>query len=541
MIVLTRKEAVQLEQLYASAEGRTLAQLMENAGGAIARFAIANLGAGAKKTAVVCGRGNNGGDGFVAARVLRAAGCEVCVILADGEPTAGDAFDAYIRAAKDGVRILRPSVESWTLDGSLSGEQPEDELVKAREVIARADIVIDAIYGIGFHGELPEHIKEAIAYINMTKKTAVVSADVPSGVAADTGEVSEGCVRADYTLTFTALKPGCLIYPGAEYCGKVTVVPVGIEREDSDADGRGVIRFISGGPVTAVDMKTVRSCFSPRKADTHKGTYGTLAVVCGSTGMAGAAAFACGAACVSGAGLVRAVLPRPIYPIVCSRTVQPVFTVLEENGSGTLRAQDAGRIMEVLKKSTACVIGCGLGINDDTRAIVRRVIAEYDKTLILDADAIRIAAEEPEMLKVSRADIIITPHPGEMAALAGAPPDNILDHRLFYARGIAEKYGITVVLKGAATITAHTIFGKSLAFVNTTGNPGMAKGGSGDVLAGLIGSLAAQGIDAASAAVCGAYIHGRAGDLAAARRSQAGMTPEDIIFDIPAVFREIEQ
>ena len=538
MTVLTRKEAVALENMYAAGEGRSLAQLMENAGTAIARFAIAKLDAGSKKTAIVCGRGTNGGDGFGAASVLRAGGCEVCVILADGEPKTGDASDAYIRAAKAGVRILRPAEENWSYTGPRSGDEPDEELVEAERALKEADIVIDAIYGIGFHGELPEHIRDLIDRINERKDVTVVSADIPSGVAADTGEVSAGCLRADHTLTFTALKPGCLIYPGAGMCGEVITVPVGIDNVNENAAGGSVI---SGRPVTAADMDMVRSCFAPRKADTHKGTYGTLAVVCGSTGMAGAAVFACRSACVSGVGLVSAVVPRSVYPIICSHTVQPVFTVLEDSSAGTLRAQDADRIMEALRKSTACVIGCGLGINDDTRAIVRRVLAEYDKTLILDADAIRIAAEEPDILNRGASRKIITPHPGEMAALAGAPTDNIQNCRLYYAGDIAEKYGITVVLKGAATVTAHAVFGRKLAYVNTTGNPGMAKGGSGDVLAGLIGSLAAQGMDEVSAAVCGAYIHGAAGDISARRRSQRGMTPEDIIFDIPAVFREIEQ
>lgn len=511
--ILTTEQIRKLEEEF-SAKGNDRIKLMEAAGDSIARFVHENGGGIANKAiAVVCGHGSNGGDGFAAAKKFFDNGAKVCVLVADGAPTTDDAIDMFGRAERAGVHMVLCS-------------DPEAAPTIERFIL-EADIVVDAIFGAGFHGEMPDYLQHIVELINLTEAD-VIAADVPSGVCADTGEAAEYSVRADYTLTFTAMKPAHVIYPAAELCGTTLVVPIGVDEESVRAQEH---------EVSTIDRSMVRVCFNERKPNTYKGSYGSLFAVCGSDGMAGAAVFAAKAAVQSGVGLVRMALPRPIYPIVASQVLDPVYTPMPCSNEGTLRAKDIDKLLAQLEKATACLIGCGMGCTADTIEITRRIIETSTVPLIIDADGLNAVATDPEMLRKAHCPVMITPHAGELGRLNGTDGAAVQRHRLVMARDFAKEYGVFVVLKGAGTIIAEP---DGTVMVNTSGNPGMAKGGSGDVLAGIIASLAAQGQSAPDACMCGVNIHGAAGDLAAERFSRIAMTPMDIIYDLPTVFQEIE-
>ncbi|MBE6753580.1 MAG: NAD(P)H-hydrate dehydratase [Ruminococcaceae bacterium] len=512
MQILTVEQIKQLEAQFAE-QGNDHIKLMEEAGDTIARFVHERFGIQGKAIAVVCGHGNNGGDGFAAAKKFYDNGAKVCVLLADGAPTTDDAIDMFGRAERAGVHMV------------ICSDPEAAESVD--RFILEADVVIDALFGAGFHGEMPEHLVHLTELMCITE-AEVISADIPSGVNANTGEAAECSVKADYTLTFTAMKPGHIIYPGAGRCGTILITPIGIAPD--------AVRDMPP-QVSIVERSMVKLCFQERESNTYKGSYGSLLAVCGSEGMAGAAVFAGKAAVQSGVGLVRMVLPKSIYPIASSHLIDPVYTPLPDSQTGTLRADAADRIMELLSGCTACLVGCGLGCNNDTKAVVKRIIEESTVPVIIDADGLNAIADDTEILKSKHAPIIITPHAGEMGRLTGKSGAEVQTTRLNTARDFAQEYGVFVVLKGAGTIIASP---DGTAQVNMTGNPGMAKGGSGDVLAGIIASLAAQGQSAGDACMCGVNIHGTAGDKAAERFSRTAMTPMDIIFDLPTVFQEIE-
>ena len=515
MYILNKAETARLEEETVAA-GTPHIKLMEVAGGTVAKFVVEKLGVAGKSVAVVCGRGNNGGDGFACARKLAEGGATVRIILADGQPATDDAIDLLGRCERAEINCV-----SYFADD-------EDEQEEALWSIEKADIVIDAIFGLGFHGDPDEHMAQLIECVNLSEAT-VVAVDIPSGVAADTGAVSKSCVKADYTVTFTTMKPGHVVYPGVGFCGSVFTSPIGIDEE-----------MISALKPTAdlIDYHSVKICFRERNPNTSKSDYGTLLIIAGSLGMAGAAVFAGKAAASSGVGLVRMVLPKSIYQIVAGSLHDPVYIPLGGPSDPTLNRAGAGKSADQLEQATACLIGCGMGKNEDTRTVLHEVLATGELPFILDADAINLVADDKEILKLAKGPVILTPHPGEMGRLVNLTAAEVQSNRLETAVTFAREHGVYVVLKGANTICAMP---DGKAHVNLTGNPGMSKGGTGDILAGLIGSLLAQGLSPEDACTCGVYIHGAAGDKAVQRFSQRGVTPTDIINELPGIFLEIER
>lgn len=513
MLILTKEQIKDLEEAYVQS-GMDHIKLMEAAGNAVGRFIHEKFGITGKSIAVICGAGNNGGDGFMAAKKLLENGAKVCVLLADGMPKTPDAIDMYGRAERAGVTIVDCADE----------EDPE----KIDRLITEAEIIVDAIYGLGFHDEPPALAAGLMGKINLAT-AEVIAVDIPSGVSGDTGEAASVCVKADYTVTFTAMKPGHIIYPGAEYCGTVLCSNIGIEESDAEAMAH---------QVSAVDYQNVRLCFSARRQNTGKRDYGSLLSVCGSYGMAGAAVLSGKAAVQSGVGLIRMVLPQSIYPIAAGQLLDAVYYPMKDSEDGTLSIDDCERIIELASKQKACLVGCGLGCSADTKELVGRLVLECPVPLVLDADALNVLAEDVFLLKEAKSPVIITPHAGEMGRLAHADADDVQKKRLSIATEFAVEFGVYVVLKGAHTIIACP---DGTAKINLNGNPGMAKGGSGDVLAGIIGSLLAQGMSPSDACECGVYIHGAAGDSAAAHYSQHAMTPMDIILELPGIFLDIER
>lgn len=506
MRTATREDMQQIEQ-RAMAGGLSAERLMENAGTAAAHAIRIAVGA-PRETVVLCGKGNNGGDGFVIARKLAENGYPVTVILLEGEPVADPAKEAFSRCGD--IPVIRL----------------EDEPYRAAAAVTAAPVVVDAVYGIGFHGALPKEVAQIFALTHSEKKHAF-AVDIPSGLVCDSGKRDPDTFCADMTLTFTAEKPGFTLPENAGVCGKIQVLDIGIAQADIDA-------------VLAADTLSwqhVKRCFQARRSDTHKGSYGHLLAVCGSYGMAGATILAAKAALRSGLGLLTVALPRSIYPIAAAAVPEAVFLPLPETGEGTLSETALPLLRRALKEKSALLIGPGLGRGEAVELLVGALLAEADCPMVLDADGLNALALHIDMLETVHAPCVLTPHPGEMARLIGKSTLDIQENRAGSAAAFAERYGVTLVLKGHHTLIAapHTLH------KNPTGNPGMATGGSGDVLAGMIASLLAQGLSPADAATAGVYLHGMAGDRAAAQHSQHSMLPSDMITQLGGLFLTLEQ
>ncbi|MCQ4021594.1 MULTISPECIES: NAD(P)H-hydrate dehydratase [unclassified Ruminococcus] len=510
MKILSCEQMRRLEQ-SAVDSGIGYYELMKNAGTAAAKAFVEQFDIRSDDRAVsICGKGNNGGDGIVAAVYLNSIGIRTDIILVDGEIKTPEASKAISEASRANIPIWR----IW------------EETEKSIEKIKAADYIIDAIYGIGFKGGLRENIMPVVELINRSRGK-VMSMDLPSGAECDSGQVNNLCVNADLTVSFTTLKPVHVLYPSMDFCGMTGVMNVGIPH-------RLVER--SSYWLETTSRANARAVLKKRKVSSNKGTFGTLLAVCGSYGMAGAALLAVRGAYTCGVGLVKAAVTRAVYALNSPVFPEAVYLPLIENKGGRISGENIKTIIEQANKSSAVLIGCGLGVDDDTTRLVKELILRCEVPLVLDADALNIVAESPEILKHAQCDIIITPHPGEMARLCGISVQQVQQNRKSCAQFFAEKYNVITVLKGAYTIIASPS-GKCI--VNTTGNPGMARGGSGDVLAGMISGLLAQGHKAFDCACAGVYIHGGAGDICREKLGEYSMLATDIIAAVPEFLKNI--
>ncbi len=492
--------------------GDSFLSLMERAGQASAEWILrewldVRTAEGLEtRVTVVCGKGNNGGDGFVIARRL-AVFADVTVVLAAGKPATDVAAENFSRLPTNALTVLDYAAEPYLCSAA----------------VRQADMLIDCVYGIGFHGDLSTGLVPLFRQMNAATGYKI-AVDMPSGVNADDGSACEEAFVADVTLTFTALKEGL----NDVQSGSVQLLDIGISPD--------VVRQVLGQKVITKEM--VRACFAPRPLDSHKGTFGRVLLVAGSYGMAGAAILAAKAALRSGAGLVTVATVRSIYPIVAAAVPEATFLPLDEDENGCISSEAVESIVRRAQSVDAVVLGCGLGCSVAVTQLFLQLRRRSTCPLILDADGIN--AVKPHMLveETAFAPLILTPHPGEMARLLDCSIDEVQCHREEIARRFVDDYGVVLALKGYHTLIAAPA--RPL-MQNETGNPGMATGGSGDVLAGLIGGLAAQGIDLYFAAMCGVYIHGVAGDRAAARLSQHAMLPSDILEEFGALFLNLEK
>ena len=506
-MIVVQRDAVRGMEQAAESGGVTMEKLMENAGTKVAAFAARLIAEKKlKRVCVLCGNGNNGGDGLVIARLLSVF-CDVQVILTSGEPRTA--------LAKMNLGLLPDKVEVIYLDS---------RYYECIGIVKETEMIIDAVYGIGFHGALPFELADLFTFCAENTSAVKIAVDTPSGTDCDTGAVENGCFGADYTVTFTTLKPCHVLYPSADSCGEIVIEDVGISQ-----------RIINQTPYI---MKTTDSYVSehplpekPRSA--HKGTNGTLLAVCGSYGMTGAAAMCAEAAMRTGAGLVRLAVPDIIYPILASKLSEPVFLPMKSESCGTLGSGSYEVIYQSLLLSQAGLIGCGMGLNDETKELVSKLVSASPKPLVIDADGINALSENINILKTASAPIILTPHPAEMARLTGTDASAVQSSRYKTASDFAKEYSVTVVLKGADTLIALP---DGRVFVNRTGNNGMAKGGSGDVLAGMAASLLAQGMSPEAAAISAVYYHGLAGDRCRDKYSSRAMLPTDLIKELRTIF-----
>ncbi len=485
--------------------------LMENAALRVVEVIAERFGPlKGKRIAVVCGKGSNGGDGLAIARHLAVRfSAEVSVHLA-AEPSdyAGDAAVNYKMAQAFGLEMrLFP------------------------DLYRSIDLLVDALLGTGIKGGVEGALAETIRAIN-DEGCPVVSVDVPSGLNADTGSVDGACVKATLTVTFALPKLGLMVYPGAEYAGELIVADIGMPREVMAADD---VKVMATEAADAAFWLPARV----NGRDSNKGKFGHVTVFAGSAGFAGAPTLSAEAAARTGAGLVTLAVPAGIQPALMARVSPVVMTHgLPQTAEGTFSAQVVDAALTLAAKGTVAAIGPGLGgaENDDLRKFVREFVSRCPVPLVIDADALNCLAKEPRhgasLVKSRQAATVLTPHPGEMGRLLGTDTKAVQADRRAAAESAAQNYGCVVLLKGARTLIASP---DGRLAVNTTSNPGMATGGSGDVLTGHLAALLGSEIAPWEAASIGAYLHGLTGDLAAAAQGgPAGLIATDLIDHLPA-------
>jgi len=510
--VFTAEEMRRLDRHAIAELGIPGATLMENAGRGAAESIIAalpELGAPRRgaRVVVVCGKGGNGGDGFVVARWLKRRGALPSVLLAfPPAEIGGDARLKLEEMRRSGIRPLRLA------DGAASA-------------LARAHVVVDALLGTGSRGSPEGSVARAIELINASGRP-VVALDIPSGMSADGGAPAGPAIRAALTLAFAGLKRGLVTAPGDELAGRVSVVPIGVP--DGEV-ARGVTTFL-------LEASDVAPHVPRRPRAAHKGTYGHLLLVAGSLGKTGAAALAAAAAMRSGSGLVTVATPVSQQPVVASLVVEAMTEPLPETPARTLALKARDVIVELAAPRDAVAIGPGIGLDEETQQLVRSLIQELRKPLAADADALTALAGHLEALRAAPSVRCLTPHPGEMARMLGARVDDVQRDRIETAREFATRYRVYVVLKGARSVIG-TPDGR--VFVNPSGNPGMASGGTGDVLTGMLGAFLARGMEPGAALQSSVYLHGSAGDIAAERVGEEALIARDVVAAIPEAFKRL--
>ena len=476
--------------------------LMENAGRAVAgaieaRFAERDRG----RVAVLCGRGSNGGDGLVVARVLAERGAAVTIVLlARAEELRGDSGANLAIARKLGLAVDEaPAASGWHA---------------CRPAVAAADLVVDALVGTGIRVPLEGLLATVVSDVNATRQP-VVAVDLPSGLSADTGACIGACVDARVTVTLGALKIPLVVSPAAERAGEVVVADIGIPARVVDA--------LAGPRVELLERDDLRARLPVRARDAHKGDCGRVVVVAGSPGKTGAARLAGTGALRSGAGLVTVATPASCVGPVAA-VPEYMTAALPETEEGTVRRTAADDVLAL--GADVVAVGPGLGVGPEPRALVRALVERVAGPLVLDADALNVLAGEPGTLAIRRDRVTVaTPHPGEMARLAGTAVADVQANRIDAARRFAEERGVHIVLKGARTVIAAP---SGAIRVNASGNPGMATGGTGDVLAGVLAAWLAQAEDAEAATSLAVHLHGLAGDLAAKRIGETALVAGDV-------------
>lgn len=493
MKLVTVAQMRELERIAIEEYGVLSLLLMENAAqGFVSALASEYSDFTAKKVHVFCGKGNNGGDGFAIARMLKNRGASVCItLLCEESEITNDAKTNFDIVKHMGIPFVPSSL------------------------CVEADVIVDAIFGTGFRGETEGIVKTAIAKINESNGV-VAAVDIPSGVSADTGHASETAVYADLCVTFAALKPGHILFPGKEHSKKLVQTDISIPQT--------VINdFVSG---YAIIDASAFDRIPARQTNSHKGSFGKAIAYVGSRGMSGAACLSTTAILKSGAGMATAAIPGDISDIVASKLTAAMTCPLPERHT-------AEALLGAAEPLDVLLMGCGIGRTKNACRTVKRMLKTFAKPMVLDADAIYAVCECPHVLKDAKGEVILTPHIGEFSTLSGLSVAEIKANPLEVARTFSQEYNVTLVLKDAVTVVA-TKEGKL--YVSAGSNSGMATAGSGDVLAGIITGLLAQGATCETAAVCGVYLHLAAGELARQEKGEYGMTAEDLLHHLPYAF-----
>jgi len=509
VIVTTAAEMRRMDALTIERFGVPGATLMERAGVGAAALLLTRFPHVRKHgVVVVAGKGNNGGDGFVVARALKKKRVRVDVVLAvSASEIRGDA---------------RAKLQAWQRAGGKVQTVTAAKLEPLAHALARAGCVVDALFGTGLSGEITGLPAEVIAMVNAAG-LPTVALDIPSGLDADRGVPLGIAIDAELTIAFAAPKIGTVIHPGARYAGEVAVVDIGLADE--------AVRAVDPKTeaVTAADAARI---LRPRDPEAHKGTHGHLAVIAGSLGKTGAAILSARAATRAGAGLVTVGCPSVVLPIVAGGILEAMTWPLPDDGAGALAHGDGQAFAKLLADKRAVLCGPGIGTGPERESLVRWLATTRPLPMVLDADALTClgklgpAHDRP----AAPGALVLTPHPGEMSRLLGDDTETIQRDRLAAARKAAAAYDAVVVLKGARTVTAAP---DGRVWINLSGNAGLAAGGTGDVLAGMIGALLAQGYAPTDAAVLGVFLHGYAADRIAERRGMIGLVASDLVEELP--------
>ncbi len=487
--------------------------LMENAGLQVVNLLQELLPPGERgAVVVVCGKGNNGGDGFVIARHLSRLGYRVKVLAVDRPETyKGDAAQNYRILLDSGTGVM------LTEDRGLRG---------LGERLDEGDVIVDALLGTGTRRRVSEQYQTIIDDINRSR-ARVVAVDIPSGISADTGEVMGTAVRADYTVTFALPKRGLLLFPGAEHAGRVAVADIGIPEE---------LLTSTAIRENLVDAEYVAERLPPRKPDGHKGTYGRVLIVAGSPGMTGAAALTGEAALRGGAGLVYAGTTEELRPVLEAKLKEVISLGFPGDKKGDFKEGAAREVLEKARTCQAVAFGPGLNPSAPTLELLKELLRSLDIPLVVDAGSLAALALEPGALRHKKAPVVLTPHPGEMARLLGTTVSAVQEERWELAARQAAEWGTVVLLKGAHTVIAAP---GGEVYVSPSGNPALSTAGTGDLLTGLVAALAAQGLSPLQAAACGAFLHGLSADLLVRERGARGWKAGDVLDFIPAALNSL--
>lgn len=510
MNVVTSKQMKEIEH-NALQYDLTYQRLMENAGSAAAAFIRRTFNIYGLNCIIFCGTGNNGGDGFVVARKLHENNANVLVVLMDSTPSTAES-----QAMLDSVRGLEIPVADFSQNQE-----------KVLELLSHADIIVDAIYGAGFRLPLGDLQRSACTAIN-DAIAAVISLDLPSGIECDTGDCDSDAVNADFTVAFDSLKPCHVIQKSLSLCGVIETCDIGIPDEAK----QGLVNYFG-----VITTEMAFSHLLPRDPNAHKGSCGTLLAVCGSSRYRGAAALSVLGAYRCGAGLVTLASVEAACAATANLVPEAIFLTLPTIRSAVAGEESSYEILlrGSLKSATAALFGCGVGQGAHCDEMLEYLLRNAACPIVIDADGINALAKNIHLLREAKAPVILTPHPGEMSRLCQKSVQEIESDREGTAMSFAKEHGVILVLKGHETIIAN---GDGGFILNRTGNAALAKAGSGDVLAGMIGAFAAQGIDPFYSAACAVHLHGLAADRASLVKSQYAMLPHELLDHLCAIFSE---
>jgi ADP-dependent NAD(P)H-hydrate dehydratase / NAD(P)H-hydrate epimerase len=478
--------------------------LMENAGHAVYSVIQQELGIKGHKSVVLCGGGNNGGDGLVAARKIYSSGGEVRVFLLESAAR----FEGAAR--KNFEMAARMSLEMSEVDSA-------DSIVSG---VLESDIIVDAMFGTGLAREVGGTYRDVISLINESQ-AAVFSVDIPSGINGDTGEVMGSAVLADHTITFGLPKLGNVLFPGYDHCGKLHLSHISFPPALYDS---GKIKTALNDPLELPE----------RASDTHKGSYGKVLFIAGSSSYLGAPYFSALSFLKAGGGLAYLAAPKSISSFVATKAGEIVVIPLKETPSGSVALENRDELLRLSQTVDMVIIGPGLSLDAEAQELVRRLTAQIDRPLLIDGDGITAIAQDLGAVKGRKAATILTPHPGEMARIVKQQTNEIQRNRVSILQSAAEDLKATIVLKGAHSLIGYP---DQTVFINVSGNPGMATAGSGDVLTGTIAAMYGLGLPLNDAVRTGVFVHGFSGDVVAVDKGEDGITAQDILDYLPETLK----
>ncbi|TCO73158.1 NAD(P)H-hydrate dehydratase [Marinisporobacter balticus] len=514
MKIVNSDQMKQLDRMVIEQFGIPGVILMEHAGSVVLEEVLKYIEQKEnKEVVIVCGLGNNGGDGFVVARQLFNKGIPLKVVII-GNPSdiGGDAKINY-----DIIHKLK--VDIHILIGA-------NNMKKFADAIKGCGIIVDAIFGTGLKREVDGYIQEIINIINGSGKQ-VIAIDIPSGIGANDGKVYGMAVKANKTVVLELPKICNIHYPGIEYIGEMIIKSIGMPKAVFEN-----IRL----NINLITKDMVKEVLPFRKKDSYKGNYGKAYVVAGSTGMTGASILTCEATLRSGAGLLKIPVPQSLNTIMETRLIEAITVPLPEFKKGVVGISDIEKIIKTMEESDVITVGPGSGNSRELEELLRNILEHTSKPIVLDADALNSLAKRKELLELITSQTVMTPHVGEMSRLTDLEIDYIKENRIEVATEFSRKWNTVVVLKGSRTVVAGP---NGDIYINETGNPGMATAGSGDVLTGIVTGFIAQGIDPLKAAMAAVYVHGMAGDLVAEKLGEYGLMASDIVKQLPFAIKEI--